>query len=154
MHELKLGHSTKLNAIGWKEVFIHAIRKANHLKSFIVTCGLISCLLMIAGCAASAVNSEVEVQEVAYGPQNKVSIFIHGLKDSEFTNLVSLMIGDSICKKMVVLERTFEYCEINCKTIKDTDQVANAFQSSAQKLKLNLTVSHAGDHVIMRVLKP
>lgn len=109
--------------------------------------------IVLAGCAAQASKTDNAAPVQTYGPQYKVSVFVRGLDDSSLTSLIDTMMNDSSCSKLRVVERSDLYAELSCATRDGAGLVANAFQSTAQQRGLNLSVSHAGDHVFLRNLK-
>ncbi len=109
-------------------------------------------ILAIAGCAAQANTNEsdVPIATPAYGAQSKVSVFIRNLDDAAATLLVQELIQDQSCRPLRVVERSIGYLEVACNSVDGSGRVANAFQSVAQRMGIDLSVSHSGDHVLMR----
>jgi hypothetical protein len=109
---------------------------------------------LLSGCAAQAsYEPESPVTSPAYGPQNKVAIFVRGLDEAEVTSLIGIMKHDVICDSLRVVERSAGYAELSCATVDGVGMVANAFQSVAQRNGMDLSVSHAGDHVFLKAIK-
>lgn len=115
---------------------------------------LIICVVLgLAGCAAQANtggNTAAPITSPAYGPQSKVSVFIRGLDDTAASSLVQELIQDQSCRPLRVVERSFGYLEVACNSVDGAGRVANAFQSVAKQMGIDLSASHSGDQVLMR----
>ncbi len=109
--------------------------------------------VFLAGCAAQASKTDSTAPVQAYGPQYKVSVFIRGLDDSLVTSLIDAIMDEPSCIQLRVVERSDLYAELSCATHEGAGIVANAIQSTAQQRGLDLYVSHAGDHVLLRSMK-
>jgi len=124
---------------------------------------LIICVVLgLAGCAAqentggntaapiTSPATAAPITSPAYGPQSKVSVFIRGLDDTAASSLVQELIQDQSCRPLRVVERSFGYLEVACNSVDGAGRVANAFQSVAKQMGIDLSASHSGDQVLMR----